>query len=165
MAKGFRATHDELPIAFVRRNRDGVGEVDRAGVRARHRNLEEAVGVALVEARRESVAFVAEDKRVARFEDDVVERLLAVGREEEDALRPLGREIVLPRVVDRLLEMRPVVESRPGDGLVVELKAERTHQVQLHAESDAEPSDRPRVVRNLGTEEHDGKFFSHVDLS
>ena len=104
-------------------------------------------------------------KQQLQMEMRTLQAKVMAKREEEDALRPLGREIVLPRVVDRLLEMRPVVESRPGDGLVVELEAERTHQVQLHAESDAEPSNRPRVVRNLGTEEHDGKFFSHVNLS
>lgn len=102
-----------------------------------HRDAEERVAVDLVEGLGESGAFVSKDERVARFEAAVVERLLAMRREEEYALRTLRGEILLPCVVDRLVEMGPVVESGARDGFVVEVESERSHEVEFYSQSDA----------------------------
>ena len=58
----------QLPEAFVGGDRDGVGEVDAAGVFARHGDLEKGFFVSRVEVLRKPGGFVAEDKRVALFE-------------------------------------------------------------------------------------------------
>ena len=55
----------QLPVAFVGRDGDGVGEVDAARVLARHRNAEKRLAVEFVEVLGESGRLVAEHKRVA----------------------------------------------------------------------------------------------------
>lgn len=121
---------------------------------ARHRDPEEAARVARVEIRRQAVALVAEDERVARLERTVVKRARAPCGEEKETARPLGRQIVLPRVVDGLFEVRPIVKPGPRDGLVIHAEPKRAHQVQLHAKPDAQAPDGPCIMRYLRPQQH-----------
>ncbi len=151
----------QLPITFVGRDRDGVGEVDAARVLARHWNAEKRLAVAFVEVLGESGRLVAEHKRVSRLEAAVVQRLLAARREEMNATRLDGREIVLPSVVYPEVEMRPVVKPRPRDIAVVERKAERPHEMERNAQPHAQPSDGARVVRNLRPQQNNREVSFH----
>jgi len=152
----------QLPVALVGRDGDGVGEVDAARVLARHRNAEKRLAVPFVKVFWKSRRLVAEHKRVARLEAAVVERLLAVSREEMEAPRLDGREIVLPCVVYHEVEMRPVVQPRPRDIAVVERESERPHEVERNAQPHAQPSDGARVVRNLRPHQDNREVSFHL---
>ena len=120
---------------------------------AGHWDFEKRFAVAVVEAIWQPRRFVAERQGVARFESAVVERSLAVRRQENQALWLCRRKIFFPRVVKRYVEMRPVVESRAGDRAVVEREAEWLYEMERHAQPDAKPADCTRIVRNLRAKE------------
>ena len=64
-----------------------------------------------------------------------------------------------------LLEVRPVVEARARDGLVVEMETERPHQVESHAEPDAQSADGPRVVGDFRSQEHNREVHNLWQVS
>ena len=76
-------------------------------------------------------------------------------RKEMEPHRPGGCEVLLPRIVKRDIEVRPVVESRAGDGAVVNRETERLHEMERNAQPDAEAAYRTRVVRYLRAEKDD----------
>ena len=58
----------KLPEGLIRGDGYGVGEVDAPCVFARHRDLEEAVGVARIEVLWQAASLAAEDQRITRLE-------------------------------------------------------------------------------------------------
>lgn len=94
---------------------------------------------------------IAEHKRIARLKGDVIERFLAVRRKEKHSTRLFSIKVIFPSVMNRNIKMRPIIKSRSRDGLIIELKTERTHQIELYAQTHAKTPDRPGVVWYLGT--------------
>ena len=68
----------QLTEAFVGGDRDGIGEVDAAGVLARHWDFEKRLLVSRIEVFWKSRGFIAEDQCVTFFEMTIVERFLSV---------------------------------------------------------------------------------------
>ena len=151
----------KLSVALVRRDRDGVRQVDAAGVLARHGDSEQRIRVAFVEAGREPGRFVAEHKRVAVLEAAPVERPPAMRRQELEPPWARRGEVVVPGVVQRHVEMRPVVKAGAGYRTVVQREPKRPDKVERHAQPDAQAPYRARVVRYLGTE----KYYREVHLA
>lgn len=107
----YHARHrvSQLSVALVRRDRDGVRKVDAARVLARHRDAEEMRAVSFVKVLRQTGRFVAEYKRVARLEPAFIQRPFAARRKKVESAQLHGREIILSGVMQRNVQMRPVV--------------------------------------------------------
>ena len=126
-----------MSVALVCGDGDGVRKVDAARVFAGHGDSEKRFPVAVVEVLWQPRRLVAEHKNVVRLESAIVEGFFAVCREEEQPLGLCRSKIIIPRVVKRHVEMRPVVKPRPGYRTVVKREAERFDEMKRYAKPDA----------------------------
>ena len=76
-------------------------------------------------------------------------------RKEKESLWFCRGKILFPSVVNCHIEMRPVVETRAGDIAVVESEAERPDEMKRHSQPYAEPTYRPRVMRDFRAKKDD----------
>ena len=144
----------KLPITFIRSYGYGIGEIYGPRMFTGHRNAEERRSVSCIEVFWQTGRFVPEHKCIPRLEAAIIERTFSVRRKHQETTRFRRREIVLPCIVNGYVKMRPVVQSSPGDRLVIESKSKRTHQMKRSTQSNTQPAYRARVVRNLGPHEN-----------
>ena len=76
-------------------------------------------------------------------------------RKEKESLGFCRSKILFPGVVNRHVEMRPVIEPRTGYIAVVEGEAKRPHEMKRHSQPYTEPTYRPRVMRDFRAKKDD----------
>lgn len=138
----------KLPLRLVGSDRDGIGEVQAASL-APGGNANNRARVIAQEFHAKAASLVSKDQhRVV----PVVNLRKGSGRlaGEEDYLRGFeGSEKIVDPLVNLQVKKVPVVESRPADRLLRYVKAERTNEVKLRAESRAGSSDVSGILGNL----------------
>ena len=76
-------------------------------------------------------------------------------RKEKESRWVCRGKILLPSVVNRHVEMWPVVETCAGNVAVIESKAKRPNKMKRHSQPHAEATYRPRVMRDFRAKKDD----------
>ena len=131
---------------------------------AGHGDFEKGVLVARIERLWQSRRFVAEYESVSFFKSAGIERFLSVRREEKQPFGRSGGKVVFPSVVERHVEMGPIVEAGACDRAVVERETEGFDEMERRAQADAESADCAGIVRDFRPQEDDGKVLGHEGI-
>lgn len=151
-----------LPQDLIDRDCDRVGEVQRAQTLP-HGEPYATVGVGVEEVLGQTLCLLPEEQENGGGVADVGIKIFRFGGEAiEIRLGVLGKK-VLQTIVIGDVEVVPIVQTRALELAVVNLKAERTDEVERRARGGTGARDVARVLRDFGLMKYDIDGF-HIQF-
>jgi len=141
-----------LSLGFKENNSHGIGEIETPNLRVIQRDGEKRIRVWLLDIKRQTGRLATEDERVSLGESSI--RVVPRGPR---AKKPKSAGSCSPKVVPSLMprerQFRPIIQTGPFDSTVGNLKAERLYKMKMAVSGSAQPPDISSVVGYLRIDE------------
>jgi len=150
-------SNPKLTRCFKSGDRDGTTQIDTADVFVRWNSQQLLVGILSRQRGRQALRLTTKHEHIALFEFDIQITTSCESGVHPDPF-PNGihsLQKVFPVIGDFPFKMLPIVQPRPPQGFLGDLKTKRPDQPQLCPQGNTSPPNRSSIGRNFRLVEND----------